>query len=292
MKGIIITNPFEKENHQAKRLKEEFEKKGVRVEIVSNGWELATLETDKIQFELKDLDFAAFLDKNKYLSDALEKSGIKLFNSHQGVRVCDDKGETCLALSGKGVKMPKTIFAPLCYIKGSEITLENAKQVASKLGLPVIVKESYGSLGKGVYKADTNEELLALMQKLIYVPHVYQEYLGKMVGVDIRVILIGKKVVCAMKRTNKNDFRSNLACGGSGEKIELSKEFLAVAERTAEILDLDYCGVDLLFGDDYSPYVCEVNSNAFFKGIENVTGENVAEKYAQYIIEKIKNHLN
>ncbi len=292
MKGIIITNPFEKENHQALRLKQEFEKKGVRVEIISNGWELATLETDKIQFELKDLDFAVFLDKNKYLSDALEKSGIKLFNSHQGVRVCDDKGETCLALSGKGVKMPKTIFAPLCYIKGSEITLENAKQVASKLGLPVIVKESYGSLGKGVYKADTIEELLALMQKLIYVPHLYQEYLGKMVGVDIRVILIGKKVVCAMKRTNISDFRSNLACGGSGEKIELSKEFLAVAERTAEILDLDYCGVDLLYGDDNSPYVCEVNSNAFFKGIEKVTGENVAEKYAQYIIEKIKNHLN
>ena len=291
MKGIIITNPFEKENHQALRLKEEFEKKGVSIEIITNGWSLATLETDKIQFELKDLDFAVFLDKNKYLSDALEKSGIKLFNSHRAVRVCDDKGETCLALSGKDVKMPKTIFAPLCYIKDSVMTMEDAKLIVNKLGLPVIVKESYGSLGKGVYKADTIEELLALMQKLIYVPHLYQEYLGKKVGVDIRVIVIGKKVVCAMQRTNISDFRSNLSCGGSGEKIELSKDFKEIAEKTAEILGLDYCGVDLLYGDDDSPYVCEVNSNAFFKGVEKVTGENVAEKYAQYIIEKIKNHL-
>lgn len=287
MKGIIIINSFEKQNHQAERLKVEFEKKGVEIEIISEGWKLATLETYKIDACLLGVDFAVFLDKNKYLSDALEKNGVKIFNKHQAIRVCDDKGETCLALSGHGIKMPRTVFAPLCYNADSEIDSSFAEYVVNKLKLPVIVKESYGSLGKGVYKADTPEQLLCIMQKLKLKPHIYQEYLGKKVGVDVRVILIGKKVVCAMQRKNLNDFRSNLSCGGSGEKIELSKEFIEVAEKTAEILDLDYCGVDLLYGDDDSPYVCEVNSNAFFKGIENVTGINVAEKYALYIIDKI-----
>ena len=95
-----------------------------------------------------------------------------------------------------------------------------------------------------------------------------------------------------IKAPKQTVYEMAMAIEKGKEKIELSKEFLAVAERTAEILDLDYCGVDLLYGDDNSPYVCEVNSNAFFKGIEKVTGENVAEKYAQYIIEKIKNHLS
>lgn len=291
MKGIIIINPFEKENHQATRLKEEFEKKGVSVEIIANGWSLATLETDRIEFDCKGVNFAVFLDKNKYLSEMLEKANVRVFNNHRAIRTCDDKGETCIALSGRGIKMPRTIFAPLCYSQDAEILVEDAKFIVSELGLPIIVKESYGSLGKGIYKADTELELLELMKKLKLKPHLYQQYLGKKIGVDVRVIVIGGKTICAMKRTNKNDFRSNLSCGGSGEKIQLSSEFKKVAEKTAKILGLDYCGVDLLYGDDDSPYVCEVNSNAFFKGVEKVTGENVAEKYAQYIIEKIKNHL-
>ena len=61
----------------------------------------------------------------------------------------------------------------------------------------------------------------------------------------------------------------------------------AAAEKCARVLCLDYCGVDLLFGDDDKPYVCEVNSNAFLGGIEAATGVNVAKAYAEYIIETV-----
>ena len=80
------------------------------------------------------------------------------------------------------------------------------------------------------------------------------------------------------------DFRSNVAQGGYGKKITLSDEFKKSDERCAEILGLDYCGVDLLYGKDKKPYVCEVNSNAFISGIESVTGFNVAKAYAEHII--------
>ena len=55
------------------------------------------------------------------------------------------------------------------------------------------------------------------------------------------------------------------------------------AEKAAQALKLDYCGVDLLYGED-GPVLCEVNSNAFFEGLEAATGVNVAKLYAEYIV--------
>ena len=104
---------------------------------------------------------------------------------------------------------------------------------------------------------------------------------------DVRVIVIGGHTVAAMERRNDGDFRSNVAQGGSGEKIDLLEEFRIVAESCAEILGLDYCGVDLLYGKDGEPIVCEVNSNAFFSGIEKATGVNVAKAYAEHIINNL-----
>ena len=111
--------------------------------------------------------------------------------------------------------------------------------------------------------------------------------MGAKPGVDVRVIVIGGKTVAAMQRSNENDFRANVARGGSTKRIDLPESFKMVAEACAEILGLDYCGVDLLYGDNGEPYVCEVNSNAFFDGIESSTGVNVAAAYVDYVIKTI-----
>ena len=86
-----------------------------------------------------------------------------------------------------------------------------------------------------------------------------------------------------MKRVNEDDFRSNVARGGKGEKVEIPKTFIDMAEKAAKLLELDYCGVDLLIGEQGEPVLCEVNSNAFIKGIEEVTGYNVAKDYSAHI---------
>ncbi len=291
MNGIIVVNPYGfpgSSVKQAERLKEEFDKMGVSAFIVDNAFTHFLIEGDKLKSSLSGIDFAVFLDKDKYLSQELTKSGVRIFNSHESIRVCDDKGETCLALVNSGVKMPKTLFAPLCYRGEANLTFDYAEEVISKLSLPVIVKESYGSQGFGVHKADNKQELISLMEKFKLKPHIFQEYLGAKPGVDVRVIVIGKKAVCSMERRNERDFRSNIGQGGGGKVIELSEEFKKTAERCAKVLNLDYCGVDLLYGKNGEPYVCEVNSNAFFEGIEKTTGFNVAKLYAEYIINEMK----
>lgn len=290
MKGIIIVNPFgfpSEGVHQAERMKDEFDKLNIKTEIISNGFSRYYADENGIQSDFKNVDFAVFFDKDKYLSKALEKFGIKVFNSHDAIRVCDDKGDTYMALCNNGIKIPKTIFAPLCYKNEFELNFDYAKKIGKELGFPLIVKESYGSLGNGVHKVDNEAELYKKMLELKLKPHLYQEYFGKQKGTDVRIIVIGGKAVASMKRHNENDFRSNLARGGKGEVFDSPKSFLSIAEKCARVLGLTYCGVDLLFGNDNEPIVCEVNSNAFFSGIESVTGVNVAELYAKEIIKQL-----
>lgn len=295
MKGLIIINRYslpKQSVHQAERLKTEFKKRNVAVDIITDGYLYAGLFNDKLNFDLSGVGFAIYLDKDKYLSQVLESKGIRVFNKHEAIRLCDDKGQTIIALANKGVIMPKTIFAPICYAQSLELNYSDADAIIEKLSLPIVVKESFGSMGKGVHLAESKEQLVSLMTKLKNLPHIYQEYIHYIIGVDVRVIVIGKKAVAVMERCNKNDFRSNVAQGGTGVKIDPPIEFIKTAEKCAEILGLDYCGVDLLYKDDKTPVVCEVNSNAFFDGIEQVTSVNVAGLYADYVIKTIKMNNN
>lgn len=290
MKGLIFINPFlvTKQNvHQAERLKEEFNKKGIEIEIVSDGYLHVTINSDGALVDFKGIDFAIYLDKDKYLSEVLERGGLRLFNRHEAVRICDDKAQTCIALLGKGVNMPTTVFGALCYSSKSEIKPETADKIAIQTGYPVVIKESFGSLGKGVYIARDKNELLLVMEQVKLKPHLFQSYCGAKPGTDIRVIVIGGKVIASMERHNDGDFRSNIAQGGVGKAIELPNNYKKTALRCAEVLGLDYCGVDLLYGDNGEPVVCEVNSNAFFDGIEKVTGVNVAKAYVEHVIKTL-----
>lgn len=287
MKGLIFINPYlvpTQSVHQAQRLKEEFNKRKVDIDIISNGFTAVAIDGENTYIDLKNIDFAVYLDKDKYLSQLLERANLRLFNSHNAVRVCDDKGQTYIELSKKGVKFPKTIFGGLCYNKDLKIDLEWAKTIAKKLSYPIIVKESFGSQGKGVKRADNFDELISIMEEVKCKPHLFQEYLGTKQGVDLRVIVIGGKAVASMQRKNENDFRSNIGQGGKGTNKKLTAKEKELAEKCANILGLDYCGVDIIYGENDTPYICEVNSNAFFDEIEKISGVNIAGEYADYII--------
>lgn len=292
MKGLIFINPYlvpKQSVSQAQRLKEEFNKRGVEIEIISDGFTRLSINGEKAFLNFGSPDFSVFLDKDKYLSEVLEKCGFRLFNSHNAVRVCDDKGQTYIALSGKGISFPKTIFGGLCYSQSLPIDKGWAENIIKQLNFPIIIKESFGSMGKGVYKADNLEELLSVMEQVKCKPHLFQEYLSFKKGVDLRVIVIGGKALACMQRQNQNDFRSNIGQGGVGKKTTLLEEEKKLAERCAEVLGLDYCGVDIIYGENSKPYVCEVNSNAFFDEIEKISGVNIAGEYADYIIKTVEN---
>ena len=274
---------------QAQRLKEEFDKLGINAEI-KNDCFLQNGILDNSIHAFESVDFVVFLDKDKYQS-AIISNRTKLFNGHEQIRVCDDKGETYIRLAEKGFSVPDTVFAPVCYSKDDCYPEDFIIGIENKLGYPMVVKESYGSMGKGVYKADDRKGLVEIIEKLKNRPFLFQKYIGTSEGRDIRIIVIGGKAKSVMMRENKTDFRSNVSVGGKGISLmgnENYAEYISTAEKVSTFLDLDYAGVDLLIGENNKPIVCEVNSNAFFSETERVTGVNVAKLYAEYIVNKIK----
>jgi glutathione synthase/RimK-type ligase-like ATP-grasp enzyme len=117
---------------------------------------------------------------------------------------------------------------------------------------------------------------------------IVQEYLGERVGEDLRVLVIGGKVVGAMKRTApEGDFRANITNGGTGSKFEVTDEIDFLARETARSLNLDIAGVDLLF-DARGFRVCEANSNPGYAGFEKYCDVDVADLITEYVKFKIQ----
>lgn len=286
-KGIILINAYtqrESELYQPNRLKEELEKLGVNTQIVRN-FLPAGLERGEVACS-PDTDFCIYLDKDRYAGELLEKAGVRLFNSAAAVAVCDDKMTTFLALAGSGIPFPDTYAAPLCY-SDEPVSREFLRDIGNRLGFPLVVKNCYGSFGNGVYLAENEEKLLGIAEKLQKIPHLFQKFVSTSAGRDVRVIVIGGKARVAMLRTSKGDFRSNIELGGKGEPYPLDGACTEIGEKVARVLSLDYCGIDLLFDGKGGYLVCEVNSNAFFGGMERVTGYPVAAEYAKYIYGEI-----
>ncbi len=231
-------------------------------------------------------DFVLFWDKDIHLARRLESEGLRIFNSASAIEICDSKILTAMALAGK-VMTPRTVIAPktfegVGYNKPGFV--ENATRV---LGLPVIIKEAYGSFGAQVYLASTLDEAKKIVTSLGHKDFIMQEYIAESRGRDVRVNVVGRRVVSAMERYNENDFRSNISNGGSMRKIDLGPEMERAAIDAAIAIGLDFAGVDVLFGKD-GPIVCEVNSNPHFKSSLECTGVDMSEKIIEYILEQMK----
>jgi len=289
--GLMIVNAYlqsEGVKYIAKRLIEEFASFDVALDVFPNkGAKLFIDESGRLINRYGTYDFCVYWDKDLTLSLLLEKSGLHLFNSAEAIRLCDDKSLMAATLLNQNIKMPITIPAPLNYV--GKIDEDFLNETSNLLGFPLIAKESFGSLGKEVYLIKDFAGLVNFEKEHCFTNHLYQQFISSSFGKDYRLIIIGGKFVAGMLRENKSgDFRSNIACGAKGKVKEIPASYIALAEKVAQILDLDYCGVDLLIGEKEEPILCEVNSNAYLEGIEKVTSINVAKAYVKHIVNNLK----
>jgi len=119
-----------------------------------------------------------------------------------------------------------------------------------------------------------------------------QEFIKEAGGADIRCLVVGDKVVAAMKRQGQEgEFRSNLHRGGSAQVAKISAPERATAVAAAKAMGLNVCGVDLL-RSNRGPVVMEVNSSPGLEGIENATGKDVAGMIFQFIEKTTRPHNN
>lgn len=277
MTGWLVINGFlhsNKFNEIYSWLKTAFEKKGHTINVYTN-IELANIT----KIENKP-DFVLFWDKDIPLAKRLEKMGLRLFNSATAIENCDNKALTYIELKGI-VKMPKTIIAPMTYRNIGYNNTDFVKNSINTLGLPVVIKECFGSFGQQVYLAESYEKAIDIVKKTNE-PLIFQEFIAESKGKDIRINMVGNNAVASMLRYNDNDFRANITNGGSMKNYTPTEKEIEIAQKVCKVLNLDFGGVDILFGKN-GPIVCEVNSNAHFKNIYDCTGVNVADYIGDYI---------
>ncbi|MGN0647027.1 MAG: RimK family alpha-L-glutamate ligase [Oscillospiraceae bacterium] len=234
-------------------------------------------------------DFVIFWDKDIMLARALELAGLRLFNSADAIADADDKVKTALLLAEKGIAIPDTIPAPIVF-PGCNRNGAAAEQAGKMLGWPMIIKENCGSFGQQVYLARNLAEATKILARIGERNCLFQRYIEASSGKDLRVTVVGGKVICAMERhAASGEFRSNITNGGtaSARAITPLEEKLALDATAA--LGLDFAGVDILMGrTEDERYVCEVNSNPQLQSTIDCCGVNPALEMMWHIRSEVK----
>lgn len=279
--GSLTSDKFK---DQAALLQEAAERAGVQAELKKNYEVMMTINQGLTQRP----DFVVFLDKDILLAQFLKNAGIAVFNDPAVIETCDNKAKQYLQLAHHGIPMPETIIAPKVYPAFSIRDSGYYEQVLERLGLPMIIKEGHGSFGMKVYLIETEQQFYDKTEALRGVDYVFQQFIASSRGRDIRVNIVGGEIVAAMYRHSETDFRANITNGGVATEVVLTDVQRTLAIRAAQAVGAEFAGVDLLFGPDEEPLVCEVNAAAHIRNIYNVTGINVADAMIAYILKVLK----
>jgi ribosomal protein S6--L-glutamate ligase len=211
-----------------------------------------------------------------------EMMGTFCVNESVAISRSRDKLRSLQLLSRKGIGLPRTGFAN---------KPDDVKDLIKNVGgAPLVIKLLEGTQGIGVVLADTERAAESIIEAFMGLQTniLVQEFIKEADGADIRCLVVGGKVVAAMKRKGaEGEFRSNLHRGGSATLIKLSKEERATAVNAAKIMGLNVCGVDILQSNN-GPVVMEVNSSPGLEGIEKSTGKDVAGMICEFIEKNAK----
>ncbi|MDZ4323212.1 MAG: 30S ribosomal protein S6--L-glutamate ligase [Alphaproteobacteria bacterium] len=210
----------------------------------------------------------------------LEIMGVWSLNDSVAIGRSRDKLRCMQILARRGIGLPLTGF--------SHSTAYTDDMIEMVGGAPLVIKLLEGTQGLGVVLGETRSSARSVIEafRKVNVNILLQEYIKEAGASDIRCIVVGGKVVASMMRTGASgEFRSNLHRGGTAKKAKISPEERSVAVRSANLMGLNVCGVDML-RTNHGPVVMEVNSSPGLEGIETSTGIDVATK----IIEDIETH--
>ena len=210
-----------------------------------------------------------------------EMMGVYPLNESVAITRSRDKLRSLQLLARKGIGLPVTGFAH------SPDDVQDMLRMVG--GAPAVIKLLEGTQGIGVVLAETEKAAESVIEAFMGLKAniLIQEFIREAGGADIRCLVVGGKVVAAMKRQGKEgEFRSNLHRGGSASLVKLTPEERSTAVRAASIMGLNVCGVDIL-RSNHGPVVMEVNSSPGLEGIESATGKDVADLIIGFIE---KNH--
>ena len=208
----------------------------------------------------------------------MERLGVPCINSSVSIDTVKDKLFSHQILAEKNMPVPKTMLLKFPI---------DLRHIDKHMGFPLVVKTLSGSLGRGVFLAE-NINKFSDLTRIIELANpnlniILQELIATSYGRDLRILVVGGRVIgCMQRKAGEDQFRANYSAGGSVEPYPLTDEIEWLAIEATRVLGLDIGGVDLLFdGDSFK--ICEVNSSPMFKGMESCCDVNIPMEIFKYI---------
>ncbi|MCA9206999.1 MAG: 30S ribosomal protein S6--L-glutamate ligase, partial [Planctomycetales bacterium] len=259
--------------YSTRRLKEAGEKRGHKTVVVDylRCYMDITSHKPKVMFAGDPLDgFDAIIPRigasRTFYGTAVvrqfEMMGALPENESQAITRSRDKLRSLQLLSRDGIGLPVTAFA--------HSTKDVAGVINTVNGAPLVVKLIEGTQGIGVVLCETRKAAESVIEAFrgLEANILVQEFIKEAGGMDIRSLVVGGKVIAAMKRQGAaGEFRSNLHRGGTADTVKITPEERATAVRAAKTMGLNVAGVDIL-RSNHGPVVMEVNSSPGLEGIE------------------------
>ncbi|UTW12911.1 RimK family alpha-L-glutamate ligase [Marinobacterium rhizophilum] len=279
-------------SYSTRRLKEAAESRGHKVKVLDTLKFAIDLDrgSPDLYYRQKQLsDYDAVLPRIgasiTYYGTAVvrqfQEMDVYCANTAHGILNSRDKLRSLQILSRHHLGIPKTNF-----VRDKKDVLPAIERVGNA---PVIIKLIEGTQGIGVLLAESTKSAEAIIELLQSQKQnvLVQKFVAESKGKDIRALVVGDRVVAAMRRVAQGqEFRSNVHRGGVAEAVELSEEYKNTAVKAAQILGLQVAGVDMLEGKD-GPQIMEVNSSPGLEGIEHCTQLDIAGAIIDYIAAQV-----
>ncbi|MEW5806872.1 MAG: RimK family alpha-L-glutamate ligase [Acidobacteriota bacterium] len=287
----ILILSRKKQLYSTKRLIEVAQRKGHNVKmhdplnlLLILGKKNPTIHLKSGFRRIRDIDVvlprigASITDYGLAVVNQFSMMGIPTVNKSQPIARSRDKFRCLQLLSRYDIDIPKTVM-----VKTPE---QIRKGIAMVGGPPVILKLLKGTQGIGVMLANDVGSVESVISAIWSLGQniMIQEFVGESKGKDIRVLVVGGRIIAAMRREAQMDeFRSNIHRGGSGKAVSLSDEYARVAIEATKVIGLEIAGVDML-ESRIGPKVVEINSSVGFEGLEKATGVDIAEVIIDYTV--------
>lgn len=210
--------------------------------------------------------------------------GAVVLNPPRAVETCVDKYLATACLEAAGLRVPPTVACQHA---------DAALEAFQTLGGDVVVKPLFGSEGRGMVRVSDPEMAWRTFRTLERTQSVlYLQQFIRHPGWDLRVFVLGGRVLTAMRRFSNGDWRTNVAQGGRGEVVQPSADEESLALRAAAALGAPMAGVDLLSGPRGEWYVLEVNAVPGWRALAAVTGVDVAGAVIDFLVHEMNHGLH
>jgi ribosomal protein S6--L-glutamate ligase len=169
-----------------------------------------------------------------------------------------NKARTVALLNEAGVPVPDT------RLLSSPVGDDEVRAAFDAVGAPAVVKPNSASSGRGatvVHDPDSATgvgDLFGVLHESSLVrdrTFLLQEYIED--ARDYRIMVVGGDYVGAVER-RADGWKKNVHAGAEAHGVEPPDGVVSVAEKAARAVGVDFCGVDVLVGDE--AVVNEVNA--------------------------------